>query len=158
MPPVLDGVKVYNNTITIRDGWNSGSLGPLHCHVYNNTVLNDSQSEMPESDVGHFYLAAAVNVIATITSSKDGKGDGIENHGLGGNRIFNNIIVNAAGLICLLTRCRWSRYFCFWCFHGKDSAVMILFNDIINPKSDGIFQSVKGKRNVIASNLINEPG
>ena len=40
-----------------------------------------------------------------------------------------------------------------------DSSFYILFNDIINPKSDGIrFQSIKSKNSLIASNLIINPG
>ena len=40
-----------------------------------------------------------------------------------------------------------------------DSSFLILNNDIINPKSDGIrFSSIHSKRNLIASNLIINPG
>lgn len=160
MPPVLDGVKVYNNTIT-HTGWDGiqVSSAPLHCQVYNNTVVNDSQSEMPGQMSG-ILLGGGSKCDCNNNLIQDGKGDGIENHGLGGNRIYNNIIVNAGRTYLPGDPLQMK--------HGifvsdisveKDSAIMILFNDIINPKSDGIrFQSVKGRHNIIASNLIVSPG
>ena len=160
MPPVLDGVKVYNNTIT-NTGWDGiqVSAAPLHCHVYNNTVLNDSQSEMP-SQMSGILLGGGSKCDCNNNLIKDGKGDGIENHGLGGNRIYNNIIVNAGRTYLPSDPLQMKHgIFVSDVSMEKDAAVMILFNNIINPKSDGIrFQSVKGKHNVIASNLIVSPG
>ncbi|MGF2414469.1 MAG: right-handed parallel beta-helix repeat-containing protein, partial [Ferruginibacter sp.] len=47
MPPVLDGVKIYNNIIK-NTGWDGiqVSSAPLHCQIFNNTILNDSQAEV----------------------------------------------------------------------------------------------------------------
>jgi hypothetical protein len=90
----------------------------------------------------------------------DGKGDGIENHGLGGTKIFNNIIVNAGVSYYPNDPTKMK--------HGifisdvsvmKDSSFNILFNDILNAKTDGIrFQSMNSKNNIIASNLIYHTG
>jgi hypothetical protein len=90
----------------------------------------------------------------------DGKGDGIEDHGLGGNKIFNNIIVNAGVSYYPNDPTKMK--------HGifisdvsvlKDSSFNIIFNNILNAKTDGIrFQSTNSKNNLIASNLIYHSG
>ena len=65
----------------------------------------------------------------------EGKGDGIEDHGLGGNRIFNNLIIDAGRTFYPGDQSQKK--------HGiyiddvsvqPDSSYRILFNDIINPK------------------------
>jgi hypothetical protein len=89
-----------------------------------------------------------------------GKGDGIESLGLGGYRIYNNIIVNAGRTFCPTDPNQQK--------HGiytgdvstqPNASYYYLFNDIINPKSTGIkFSSVVSKGNLIASNAIINPG
>jgi hypothetical protein len=89
-----------------------------------------------------------------------GKGTGIENHGLGGNRIFNNIIIDAGRLYYPLDSTEKRHgIFVSDITMQEDSSVWILHNDIINPRSDGIrFSSLKSRNNLIASNLIINPG
>lgn len=160
MPPVLNGVTI-NNNIVKNTGWDGiqVSSAPLHCHIYNNTVSNDSQAETLNQMSG-ILMGGGSKCNCNNNLVTDGKGDGIENHGLGGNNIFNNIIVNAGQtyLPGNLTQMK----------HGifvsdvsalQDSSVNIFFNDIINPKSDGIrFQSIKSRHNLISANLIVNPG
>jgi hypothetical protein len=89
-----------------------------------------------------------------------GKGDGIESHGLGGYRIFNNIIVDA-GRSFKPTDPTQMKFGIFVTDVSvqKDSAFYIQHNDIINPKSEGIrFSSVLSKKNLIAANVIINPG
>lgn len=160
MPPVLDDVKIYNNIVK-GTGWDGiqVSSAPLHCYIFNNTITDDSQAEVPYQMSG-ILMGGGSACDCNNNMISNGKGDGIENHGLGGNRIFNNIIVNAGRTYLPGDPAKMK--------HGifisdvsvmKDSAVCILFNDIINPKSDGIrFQSVRGRHNIIASNLIINPG
>ncbi len=159
-PPVLNFVKVYNNVVE-HSGWDGiqVSSAPLHCLIYNNTVLNDSEAEV-QSQMSGILIGGGSKCDCYNNLIKDGKGDGIEDHGLGGNKIYNNIIVNAGRTYLPNDSTRLK--------HGifvsdvsalKDSSFNILFNDIINPKSDGIrFQSIKSKNNLIASNLIVNPG
>jgi hypothetical protein len=89
-----------------------------------------------------------------------GKGTGIENHGLGGNRIFNNIIIDAGRLYYPLDSTEKKHgIFVSDITMQEDSSVWILHNNIINPRSDGIrFSSLKSRNNLIASNLIINPG
>lgn len=160
MPPVLNNVKVYNNTVQ-HSGWDGIQLSsaPLHCLIYNNTVSDDSQAEVPNQMSG-ILIGGGSRCDCYNNLITNGKGDGIENHGLGSNKIYNNIIVNA-GQSFLPNDPSQMKHGIFVSDASviKDSAFYILFNDIINPKSDGIrFQSVKSKHNLIASNLIINPG
>lgn len=160
LPPVLNGVQVYNNIVQYT-GWDGiqVSSAPLHCRVYNNTITFDSQAETDNQMAG-ILLGGGSKCDCNNNSIKNGKGDGIENHGLGGSRLFNNVIVNAGRTYLPNDAMRMK--------HGifisdvsvlADSSFSIFFNDIINPKSDGIrFQSIKSRKSIIASNLIVNPG
>ena len=89
-----------------------------------------------------------------------GRGDGIECHGLGGTRIFNNIIVEP-GLSYLPNDQTKFKYGMFIADTSvqPDSSFYIMFNDIIHPKSDGIrFMSIKSKGSYIVGNVIINPG
>lgn len=160
MPPLLNNVSIYNNIVE-NTGWDGiqVSSAPAHCHIFNNTVLNDSQAEMPNQMSG-ILMGGGSKCDCNNNFISNGKGDGIENHGLGGNRIFNNIIVNA-GKTYLPNDASQMKHGVFVSDVSmmKDSTVTIYFNDIINPKSDGIrFQSIKSKHSILVSNLIINPG
>jgi hypothetical protein len=160
LPPVLNHIQVYNNIVQ-HTGWDGiqVSSAPLHCKIFNNTITNDSEAEV-NNQMSGILIGGGSACDCYNNFISDGKGDGIENHGLGGNKIYNNIIVNAGRSFLPADPSQMK--------HGifvsdataiKDSAFYIFFNDIINPKSDGIrFQSVKSKHNLIASNLIINPG
>jgi hypothetical protein len=160
LPPILDGVKIYNNVIK-STGWDGiqVSSASINCQIYNDSIIYDSQAEMP-SQMSGIILGGGSKCDCFNNFISDGKGDGIEDHGLGGNRIFNNIIVNAGVSFYPNDPTKMK--------HGifisdvsvmKDSSFNILFNDIINAKTDGIrFQSMISKKNTIASNLIYHTG
>lgn len=160
MPAVLDHVAVYNNIVN-NTGWDGiqVSSAPLHCQVHHNTVTHDSQSET-KNQMSGILLGGGSKCDCYNNKVADGKGDGIEDHGLGGNKIYNNIIVNA-GRSFQPNDATQAKHGIFISDVSvmKDSSFNILFNDIINPKSDGIrFQSVNSKNSLIASNLIVNPG
>ena len=159
-PSILSGVRVYNNTVTSA-GWagiqvNSASVD---CRIYNNTVTNDSQAG-DSVNISGIYLGPGTKSDCYNNTISEGQGNGIEDHGLGGNRLFNNLIVDAGRTYFPgdLTKKR----------HGilvndvstqPDSSFRILFNDIINPKCDGVrFESVISRNNFIVSNVIINPG
>ena len=159
-PPVLRGVEVYNNIVT-HTGWDAIQVSSAvsGCAVYNNKVTYDSQAEM-NNQMSGILLGGGSKCDCYNNRITDGKGVGIENHGLGGNRIFNNVIINA-GLSYRPDDPTAMKHGIFISDVSAqpDSSVYILFNTIINPKSDGIrFQSVKTRNNLIASNLIIHPG
>lgn len=162
LPSILNGVRIYNNIIK-NSGWDGIQVSSAthDCRVYGNQILNDSQAEYTNQMSG-IILGGGSKCDCYNNLVADGKGDGIEVHGLGGNRIFNNIIVNA-GKTYFPNDFESSKM-----KHGifvtdvsveNDSSFFIQNNTIINPKSDGIrFSSVKSKKNLIASNAIINPG
>ena len=159
-PSLLIGVKIYSNIISYP-GWDGiqVSSAAANCQVYDNLILNDSQDEAP-SQMSGILLGGGSKCDCYNNYIADGKGDGIESHGLGGSRIFNNIIINAGKSYKPEDSTQMK--------HGifvsdvsvvQDSSFYILFNDIINPKSDGIrFSSILSRHNLIASNAIINPG
>lgn len=159
-PPVLKGVNVYNNKVSYT-GWDAIQVSSAveRCAIYGNTISYDSQSEM-ESQMSGILIGGGSGCDCSHNYIRDGKGDGIEDHGLGSNRIFNNIIVDAGRTYFPGNPAKMK--------HGifvsdvsvlKDSAFSIVFNTIIRPKSDGIrFQSIKSRNNLVAGNLVAAPG
>jgi len=160
LPPVLKGVRIYNNIIeyTAWDGIQVSSASN-DCQIYGNLVLHDSQ-EGYYSQMSGIMIGGGSKCDCYNNYIGEGKGSGIESHGLGGYRIFNNIIVDAGrSYLPLDSNERKHGIYVSDISVEKDSSVNILFNDIINPKSDGIrFESVVGRNNVISSNLILNPG
>jgi hypothetical protein len=162
MPSLLEGVKVYNNIIKYS-GWDGIQVSSAYksCQVYDNIVLFDSQAEYVNQMSG-IIMGGGSDCDCYNNYIADGKGDGIENHGLGGKRVFNNIIVNA-GVTYAPNETGTTKM-----KHGifvsdvsalPDRSFYIQNNTIINPKSDGIrFASVKSKNNLISSNAIIGPG
>ncbi len=160
MPSLLSGVKIYNNIIRYS-GWDGiqVSSASFDCQVHDNLVLFDSQGEQ-YGQMSGILLGGGSKCDCYNNYIADGKGDGIESHGLGGSRIFNNIIVNAGKTFRPGDSSQMK--------HGMyisdvsvqpDSSFVIIFNDIISPKSDGIrFASIHSRHNLVASNVIINPG
>ncbi|MCX6266730.1 MAG: right-handed parallel beta-helix repeat-containing protein, partial [Bacteroidetes bacterium] len=160
MPSLLNGVRVYNNIIK-ASGWDGiqVSSASVNCQIYNNLILNDSQDEH-YGQMSGILLGGGSKCDCYNNYIADGKGIGIESHGLGGYRIFNNIIVNAGKSFKPLDslEMKYGIYVTDVSVN-PDSSFYILFNDIINPKSDGIrFSSTLSRNNLVASNAIINPG
>jgi len=160
MPGLLDGVKVYNNIIKYS-GWDGIQISSAstNCQIYNNTILYDSQAEVPNQMSG-ILIGGGTKCDCYNNFISQGKGCGIECHGLGGCRIFNNIIVDA-GLNFAPTDKTQMKHGIFVneLSPGSDLSLKIQHNDIINPKSDGIrFSSTQSINNLVASNVIINPG
>jgi hypothetical protein len=160
LPSLLKGVRIYNNIIKYT-GWDGiqVSSASSNCQVFDNLILFDSQGEFYNQMSG-ILLGGGSKCDCYNNYIGQGKGNGIENHGLGGNRLFNNIIVDA-GLTYLPLDTSQMRHGIFISDVSMlaDSSIVIMHNDIINPKSDGIrFSSSHSKNNLIASNLIINPG
>jgi len=156
MPSLLDGVKVYNNLVEYA-GWDGIQVSSAYnnCQIYNNTVLYDSQSET-YAQMSGIIMGGGTKADCYNNFISQGKGDGIEFHGLGGSRIFNNIVVDA-GRTYLPADLTQMKYGIF--ISDNESSIYIKNNNIINPKSEGIrFSSVTGSINVVESNVILNPG
>jgi hypothetical protein len=160
IPSLLKGVRVYNNIIKYS-GWDGLQISSASedCQVFNNQILYDSQAEYNYQASG-ILLGGGSSCDCYNNYIAHGKGNGIESHGIGGNRIFNNIILEPGLSYLPLDQTKLKHgIFVSDASTMADSSFYILFNTIISPKSDGIrFQSVKSKKSIIASNLIVNPG
>lgn len=160
MPSLLKGVRIYNNFISYTgyDGIQVSSASE-DCEIYGNSIFYDSQdgiiSQMSGIIIGGGTSCDCYNNYITT-----GKGSGIEVYGIGKTRIFNNVIENP-GLTFKPDDLQTMKY---GIYVSDVSTVAgnpftIIFNDIINPKSDGIrFISLLSRNNLIASNAIINPG
>jgi len=160
MPSLLDGVKIYNNIIKYS-GWDGIQVSSASndCQIYNNTVLYDSQLQT-ESQMSGITIGGGSKCDCYNNFISQGKGNGIESHGLGGYKIFNNIILDAGRSFqpTDLTQMKHGIFVTDVSVQAN-AAFHILHNNIINPKSEGIrFSSVKGKGSQISSNVIINPG
>jgi len=160
LPGLLEGVKIYSNIIKYT-GWDGiqVSSASTDCNVFDNLILFDSQGEI-NNQMSGIMLGGGSKCDCYNNFIGQGKGNGIENHGLGGNRIFNNIIVDAGRTFLPLDNSQMRHgMFISDISMQNDASVYIQHNNIINPKSDGIrFSSVKSRNNLVASNLIINPG
>lgn len=160
MPSLLDGVRIYNNIVKYT-GWDGiqVSSASKNCQIYNNTILFDSQAGL-DTQMSGIIIGGGTKCDCFNNYISDGKGVGIECHGLGGSRIFNNIIVNP-GLTYFPGDFSKPKHGIYISDNSvqKDSSFYVFNNDIIHPKSDGIrFASVLSKGNLISSNVIINPG
>lgn len=160
MPSVLNGVRVYNNIIKYT-GWDGMmvSSATSDCQIFDNLIMYDSQKE-EYGQMSGILIGGGSKCDCFNNYICFGKGCGIESHGLGGYRIFNNIIVEAGRSFAPLDpdEMKYGIYVTDISVQ-TDSSFSIMHNDIISPKSDGIrFQSIKSKNNLISSNVIINPG
>jgi len=160
MPSLLDGVQIYNNIVKYA-GWDGIQVSSAYrnCKIYNNTVLYDSQAQA-YAQMSGIIMGGGTRADCYNNFVAEGNGDGIECHGLGGCRIFNNIVLDAGRNFAPSdsTQEKYGMYVTDVSVE-PDSSFYIQHNNIINPKSDGIrFSSTVSKNNLIASNVIINPG
>lgn len=160
LPSLLDGVQIYNNIVKYS-GWDGiqVSSASTNCKIFSNLVMFDSQAEYA-SQMSGIIIGGGTKCDCYNNVISGGRGDGIEVHGLGGTRVYNNIIVNAGRSFLPddLTQMKHGIFISDVSVEN-DSAFFIQNNTIINPKSDGIrFSSILSRDNLIASNAIINPG
>jgi hypothetical protein len=160
MPSLLDGVKVYNNKID-SCGWDGIQVtsASKNCRIYNNEILNYSLAES-YGQMSGIIIGGGSKCDCYNNLISQGKGMGIESFGLGGQKIYNNIILDAGkNFFPADTNRQVHGIFVTDITTQADSSLYIFNNDIINPMSDGIrFQSTITRGNIVASNLIVNPG
>jgi hypothetical protein len=160
MPPLLKGVRIYNNILNYIE-WDGIQVSSASedCEIFDNTIIDDSQDGIVTQMSG-ILIGGGSDCDCYNNYIKNGKGSGIELHGIGNSRIFNNVIENA-GKTFKPDDLQAMKYGIYVTDVSTipDASYFILFNDIINPKSDGIrFTSLLSRNNLIASNVIINPG
>lgn len=160
MPSLLKGVRIYNNVLQ-NIGWDGIQVSSASedCRIFNNIIIKDSQAEI-QNQMSGIIIGGGSGCDCYNNFISRGKGSGIEIHGIGNSKIFNNVIEFAGKDYKPgdLMKMRYGIYV-------TDISVIpgayfhILFNDIISPKSDGIrFTSLISANNLIASNVVIDPG
>ena len=160
MPGLLEGVKIYSNIVK-NAGWDGiqVSSASKNCQIFGNTILFDSQAGVANQMSG-ILIGGGTKCDCYNNFISQGNGDGIDLLGLGGCRLFNNIILDAGLNFIPSDKTQMKHGIFVGDNSGQlDSAFYIQFNDIVNSKSDGIrFSSAKNKNNIITSNVIINPG
>jgi len=154
LPHLIRGIKVYNNVL-VRTGWDGiqVSCADSSCEIYGNEIYNDSQAEemnqMSGIIVGEGSVCDCYNNRILY-----GKGTGIQIHGLGGNKIYNNLIVNSGRT--------YLQEFPYMngIYIGDQTTLpgkgfLIAYNTIISPKDFGIdFRSFSSTGNLFTNNIV----
>jgi len=160
-PHMLRGVHVYNNRVE-HSGWDGiqVSSSDSACDIHDNFVQNDSDSAYWNQMSG--ILAGGGSRCDCFNNVvKDGKGDGILVFGLGNQKIYNNLIINAGRTYHPDSLLAYQKH---GIYVGIDSTVagssyMLVYNTIISPKNEGIkFNNLPSRNNLISNNLIMNPG
>lgn len=149
--PLLRGVKVYNNIVE-DTGWDGIQVGSAveDCNIHHNKVYRDSQAKVQYQQTGIINARGSVcNIYNNLI--KDGGGTGIYLQGNGGNKIYNNLIINpgrneyATGGVGIGIATG----------SNPGNSIYAWHNTIINPYRYGInFNNDKGSDNRIQNNLI----
>ncbi|TSA24098.1 MAG: hypothetical protein D4R67_12465 [Bacteroidetes bacterium] len=94
LPHMIRGLKIFNNLVT-RTGWDGiqASCADSACAIYHNEIWYDSDAavfnQMSGIIMGEGSICDCYNNWILY-----GKGNGIQDHGLAGNKTYNNLIVN----------------------------------------------------------------
>lgn len=156
-PHLIRGLKVYNNKVE-STGWDGiqVSSSDSACQVNNNYIYHDSQAEL-FGQMSGFLLGGGSSCDCYSNFIKDGKGDGIDELGLGGNYIYNNLIVRPGQSLSGASGKHGI-------FIGMQSPAAgkgyhLVFNTIISPKTNGIdFRSTAAVNSEASDNIITSPG
>lgn len=160
-PHIIDGVEIYHNRVEYT-GWDAIQVGSAlyNCAIHDNQIYKDSQSEETYQMSGIMVnTGSRCNVYNNQII--DGKGTGIALQGTGGQKIFNNLVVNAGRDYFFEDQTK--QIFGMFCKYTyalpPDSSFQFYNNTIINPKSDGIrFMNDHSDNNRFINNIIINPG
>jgi len=157
LPHLIKGLKVYNNRVE-NTGWDGVQVSSADsaCYVNNNFIYLDSQAEALYQMSG-FLLGGGSSCNCFSNFVKDGKGDGIDELGQGGNVIYNNLIVNPGKTFSG----SGSKHGIFVGTQAPAAGCgyTLVFNTIVSPKTNGIdFRSTAAVNSLASDNIIANPG
>jgi len=163
LPHVMIGVKVYNNILE-NIGWDGIQVSSAisDCEIYGNYIIHDSYAE-EKWQMSGILIGGGSNCNCYNNTIIDGKGDGIDLLGLGDNRIYNNLIVNAGKTYypnqphndTLQKHGIWTGDI----VTNQNTDFFIYNNTIVSPRNYGMkLSNSTVLNNRIYNNLIVEPG
>ncbi|MCF8218515.1 MAG: right-handed parallel beta-helix repeat-containing protein [Bacteroidales bacterium] len=163
MPHLLKNVSIHDNLIK-HTGWDGLQVSSAieNCAVYGNRIYYDSQEEQ-DFQMSGLIVGTGSDCDCYNNRIAYGKGIGIEFYGTGGQRIFNNIIIEAGKSYFPNdpTKEKYGIYLSKKEILDPDSAFYLYHNTIIRPKSDGIRFNMshhESAGNKIQNNIIIDPG
>ena len=156
-PHEIHGLKIYNNLVD-SSGYDGIQVGcaTIGCEIYGNRVTNSGVSNTKDQNSG-IILGAGTGGKCYNNLIVNGTGTGINVFGIGGNLIYNNIVVNAGKAMndTMITTSKSCGMFCDDRCTTAGTSFCFLNNTIISPKGDGIrFYSRLSKNNMICNNII----
>ena len=163
LPHLVENVSIHDNKIS-HTGWDGLQVSSAikNCNVYDNRISYDSQKEQ-NFQMSGIIMGSGSNCDCYNNKIAYGKGMGIEFYGTGGQRIFNNLIIEAGKSYYPNdpTKEKFGIYLSKKEILKPDSAFYIYHNTIIRPKSDGIRFNISQQEsagNKIQNNIIIDPG
>ncbi len=161
-PHVIEGVKVYNNILK-NIGWDGIQVGSAisDCNIYNNYISNDSYAGYSNQMSG-ILIGSGSKCDCYNNIIMDGKGDGIDVLGVGGEKIYNNLIINPGrNFHPEEPSYKYPKHGIYAAdiYTIPDSSYNFYNNTIINPKTCGLkFTNTKSSQNKVYNNIIINPG
>lgn len=162
LPHLVEGVSIHHNQL-YRIGWDGIQVGCAlnGCDIFNNEIFYDSQKEQTYQMSGVMVnTGSRCDVHDHIIV--DGMGTGIINQGAGGQKFYNNLIINAGRNFKpddQYTSQQFGIFSKYSYILPPDSSFLFFNNTIINPKSDGIrFYNSHSSNNLFYNNIIINPG
>lgn len=147
-PHDIEGISIHHNRIE-RTGWDALQLGcaTKDAAIHHNVIRDYGLAKVQYQTSGmQINAGTAAHIYAN--DLRQGEGGGLIVFGLGGNRIYNNLIVDVGGAGIYVGDAA-----------NKPAAFELLNNTIVRPKDDGIrFASRVTKANLVWNNLVIAPG
>ena len=156
----IENLRVYDNIID-STGWDGIQVGsaPNDVEIYNNTITHYGLERVGGQTSG-IQIGGGTGGKCYNNFIKDGMGNGIAVFGVGGNLIYNNVIVNA-GQTYYPTNPNQRVYgiFCNDSYTIPGKGFDFINNTIVKPKTDGIrIYSTRSTNNKMYNNIIVAPG
>ncbi len=161
-PHLLRGVEVYNNRVeyTAWDGIQVSSADS-GCSIHDNEIYHDSEAGYLNQMSG-ILNGGGSRCDCYNNKIMDGKGDGIDIFSLGGQKIYNNLIVNPGK--SFYPDQNYSPYMKHGIYLGDYATVpgedyTVTYNTILSPKTFGV-RSANYHSSIIlvSNNIIVDPG
>lgn len=160
LPHLIENIEISNNFLK-NTGWDGIQLSSAYKNaaIHDNVIINDSYRDYYNQMSG-IILGGGTKADCYNNFILNGHGTGIVVASLGGQQIFNNIIINSGTEYFPndLTKMQHGIYVGDISVEN-DSSFYLFNNLIVNPKSDGIrFTSLNSKNNIAVNNIIINPG
>ncbi len=161
-PHLLKGVKVYNNRVEYT-AWDAIQVSSADsgCSIHDNQIYHDSESGTLNQMSG-ILNGGGSKCDCYNNKIIDGKGDGIDVFSLGGQKIYNNLIINPGK--SFLPDQNYTPYLKHGIYIGDyltipGSDFTFAFNTILSPKTFGIrIANYHSAPVLITNNIIVDPG